>query len=244
MRNYNISVGLISVDYKVHWAMVASLLEMLPRDFSNYKFNPIFEQGIYLDELRNRVSLKFLDSGSDFLLFLDYDNGIHPDGIDFFMDDFEDDNIDIVSAAYTFKNDRGDYVAGFSTPIHPEGSYNWVEKSSFSSPLVNLSKAAGGKAGMVGAGCLMIRRRALTEITYPWFRTSWEMYDKSVMFWGEDTGFCRNAEKCGVDIYLDQRIRSPHMSGERCYPEEWRQVPKGGGHGQGDPISKELKCRV
>ena len=29
------------------------------------------------------------------------------------------------------------------------------------------------------------------------------------------------AQEKGFDIYLDTRIESPHMLGDRCYPPEW-----------------------
>jgi len=240
MNTYKIAVGLITVDYKVHWCQVASFLKMLPKNYSNYEFEPIFEQGIYLDELRNRVAMKFLNTDADYLLFLDYDNGLHEDALEYFMEDLSNPDIHIVSGAYKFKNERADYVAGFSQPEHPRGTYLWVGDNFFSKPLINLTKVGGGSAGIVGAGCLMIRRSVFTTVKYPWFMTSWGIANKGVMFWGEDTGFCRNAEEAGIDIYLDQRIRSPHMAGDRCYPEEWRQFPKVGGFGQGDPLSQEV----
>ncbi len=42
-------------------------------------------------------------------------------------------------------------------------------------------------------------------------------------FMGEDNYFCMKAQKAGFDIYLDTRIKSPHMQGNMCFPPQWKQ---------------------
>jgi hypothetical protein len=240
MKPYKIAVGLITVDYKVHWAMVASFLKMLSRDFSGYEFTPIFQQGIYIDELRNRVCTKFLETDCEFLFFLDYDNGLQADWLDCFMEDFEDPEVNIVSGIYEFKTDKCDYVAGVQRPYMPAGTYEWVNRVSFTKPLINLSKDYGSVGGMVGAGCLMIRKSALEKMHYPYFESKFVRVPDGMLFWGEDTGFCANAEQDGLSIHLDQRIKSPHMAGDTCYPPEWRQFEKSSSGG-GKPFPKGVR---
>lgn len=227
-HTYKIAIGMTSVDYKTHWGIVASLFKMLPLDFSKYEFEPIFETGIYIDEIRNRIALKFLESDSDFLIYLDYDNGLPTDWLDLFMEDFENPDVKIVSGAYFFKGDREDMVAGIHPPHLPYGTFLWLQKESFAAPLVNLSKVAASDFGIVGFGCVMLRREVFETMSYPWFYTKYVPVESGVLYWGEDSGFCENAKNSGIDIYLDQRIKSPHMAANKCFPEEWRQVPKDG----------------
>lgn len=229
MNPCKIAVGITSVDHKIHWGIVASLFKMLTDGrYAGVEFEPIFETGIYIDEIRNRIGMKFLNGDADFLFYLDYDNGLPVDWLDCFMEDFENPEVMIVSGAYHFKNNTGTMVAGIHPPHLPKGVYMWLSKESYTTDLVNVSKASGSDGAVVGAGCLMIRRKALSVIPYPWFTTQYGTAEGGIMFWGEDTGFCENAGKAGLDIYLDQRIKSPHMAGDKCYPEEWRQLPKGG----------------
>lgn len=221
MKKCKIGIGLTSVDYNVHWGIVASLFKMLHRDFSNFEFEPFFSQGIYIAEVRNRICVEFLNSDCDFLFFLDYDNGLSEDWLDLFMSDFEDPSVNIVSGVYEFKTGTEGWVAGVIPQGWEDGHYRWLFEGAFLGDLLNLTKLSDGAA--VGAGCLMIRRAALEGMPFPYFETKYVPNRLGVMFWGEDTGFCKNAENSGFDIHLDTRIRSPHMAGNDCFPEGWRQ---------------------
>ena len=232
MQKHKIALGMISNDHKVHWGIVASLLQMLSRGEAKYEFTPVFQKGLYLDKLRNGVAGEFmLSTDCKYLLFVDYDNGFHPDTLDLFMEDMEKPGVHIVSGKYFFKNKDMMMVAGFRHESCQEGFYKFIPEGGISGDLVNISKM-GLTGAMVGCGCLMISRYALENISYPWFQTPWESYytphNDSRVGWsmtGEDAFFCRLAEKHGFDIYLDQRIRSPHYKGEKCYPKEWDQIP-------------------
>lgn len=229
MYPYKIAFALTSIDHKVNWGMVASFLEMVTDGrYGGVEFEPIFETGIYIDEIRNRIGVKFLESDADFLFFLDYDNGLLVNWLDLFMEDFKNPDVNIVSGAYVFKNDLDNLVAGINKEGIPPGTYFWVPRMAYLDKLVNLSKNKDARAAIYGNGCLMIRRKVLEEMHYPWWVTEYGPGLGGMMFWGEDTGFCRNAERAGFDLYLDTRIKSPHYAGGKCYPEEWRQAPEDG----------------
>lgn len=222
MPKYKIAVGLITNDCKVHWGMVASLLEIISSGATEYELTPIFYGGIYIDKLRNNVAGDFLETDCDFLLLLDYDNGIHPDGLGYFMKDFEDPNVNIVSGRYVFKGSEDKLVSGITTYACNPGFYEFLPKDGFPNELINLSHM--GKGAMVGAGCLMIRRKVFEEVPFPWFQTEWRHQDGGCSMTGEDTFFCEKASEYGFDIHLDQRIKSPHYWGTSCYPSKWNQV--------------------
>ncbi len=226
MPKYKIALGMISNDNKVHWGMVASFMEMLNSDLNwskHFEFTPIFQTGLYVPKLRNAVAAHFLHgTDCEFLWLLDYDNGFYPDALLRFMGDFKNPDIHIVSGKYFYKNTDNIMVAGFEDVSSQEGHYKWLPEGSFAEPLINLSQIK--KGGVVGAGCLMVRRKVFEEIPFPWFQTPYRQYeDGGWSMTGEDTFFCERAEEYGFDIYLDQRIKSPHHKGHKCYPEVWRQ---------------------
>jgi len=214
-----IAVGMLSVNSLVHWGVVASWINQLNYHAGGHDLElvPIFKRGIYLDKLRNLVAIDFLASDCEYLFFNDYDNGFNVEALDYFIGDIDSDR-KIVSGAY-FYRDQPYYVAGFGSPFHDEGVYRKISPGDFSEDIVNLTKAMG-TSGMAGFGCMMIHRSVFENMEFPWFETYWHKTLKHHV--SEDTVFCQKAEKAGFDIYLDQRIQSPHMSGEACYPPEWK----------------------
>lgn len=224
MNRYKIAVGMITGDHKAHIGVLKSFM-----DFSNmvmsrsYDFTPIFDRGLYLDKNRNNVGAMFMhETDCDFLWFLDSDNGFYPDALRYFMEDFSNPDIHLVSGKYFYKNDSGDMVAGVTNELCQDGFYNMLPEGAFSEPLINISQV--GRGAMVGTGCLMLRREVLDKVPYPWFQTPWKQYeDGGWSLTGEDTFFCERVEEYGYSIYLDQRIRSPHYAGSKCYPKGWDQ---------------------
>lgn len=217
MNTYKIGVGMTSVNSLVHWGVVTSFMNTLQGGrYPNCTFVPIFKKGIYIDKLRNMIAADFVKSDCDYLWYLDYDNGVNPYTFGHFIEDIEG-GADIVSGVY-FYREQNYYVAGIKSPFH-EDRYSKVSPTHFiGENLVNLTKVSGG--GQIGFGCVMITRRVFDKIEFPWFETWWHPKTKEHVT--EDTDFCRKAEKAGFDIYLDQRIQSPHMAGETCYPPEWK----------------------
>jgi hypothetical protein len=68
---------------------------------------------------------------------------------------------------------------------------------------------------------------------FPWWSAGWQPGSKSparayvcnehgdYVYLGEDNYFCKKAQKHGFDIYLDTRIKSPHLIGNASHPPEW-----------------------
>lgn len=223
MSKYKIAVGMITGDYKTHLGLLTSFIEFSNTQESNaYEFTPIFHRGLYLDQVRNSVAGEFvLRTDCDFLWFLDSDNGFKTDALRFFMEDFSRPDVHIVAGKYYFKNRDNVMVAGFTHDSCQPGFYKWFPEGSFSQDLINISQMG---TAMVGTGCMMIRRDVFEQTSFPWFQTPWRQYDGNAWsMTGEDTYFCEEVQKAGFDIYLDQRIESPHYAGAKCYPEEWDQ---------------------
>jgi GT2 family glycosyltransferase len=230
MPTYKIAVGFISGNHSVHWGVVASLIGLMNAGTEEYEFTPIFVNSIYVDRNRTMVAAEFVaETDCDFLLLLDYDNGITKEGLDFFMEDFKDPDVNIVTGKYLYKGGKeGLMVLGYNPPDAVDGFHVSLPEEAFSKDLTNVSQELGRKA-VVGCGCLMVRRRVFEEVPYPWFKTPWlegrGPDDDPRFFWqGEDVYFSYHVQEHGFDIYFDQRIKSPHYRGSECYPPEWDQV--------------------
>jgi hypothetical protein len=224
MPKYKIMIGFVTGNRMVHNCVPVSLIHMLSgKDWSDYEFEVACETGIYVERNRNNVVTKFLKSESDYLYFWDYDNGIFPDAFDIFMETMEDPNVHIVSGLYFRKGWAGKMVAGI---MRTEGDDGYVcsPYMFLGGGLTNLSKVPGFFQGMVGSGCLMIRREVLETIPAPWFSTKhYQNKDGSWTFSSEDVGFSELAQEYGYDIYMDTRVRSPHYWQQFVFPGEWEQ---------------------
>jgi hypothetical protein len=134
-----------------------------------------------------------------------------------------------VTGKYLFRGDekKGKMVCGYQPPEANLMNYLTLPEGSFSKDLINLTQKLG--KGVVGCGCLMIRRRVFDEVPYPWFQQPWlegPGYKGSTghLWVGEDVFFSFHVQAHGFDIHLDQRIQSPHYQGKTCSPPEWDQV--------------------
>ena len=222
MSPHKIALGMVTGNSTCHLGVVASMVDIINNGNGRFELTPLFVNSIYVCRNRNFVGASFLGvTDCDYLLMLDADNGITTEGLSFFMEDFEDPEVNIVSGKYFHKGGKnGLWVAGFSPPEVSIHYHQSIPEGSFSKDLINITKELG--TAIVGAGCLMVRRRVLEEVEYPWFKSDWEKLDKGGnLFVGEDLYFSYLVQEHGFDIHLDQRIKSPHYAGEMCYPKEW-----------------------
>ena len=226
MPTYNIAVGIITGSCMVHQGLVASFMQ-IANECTEYKFTPLFVDGLYVCRNRNNVGGLFItETDCDFLLMLDADNGITPEGLRFFMEDFEDPEVNIVTGKYKFKEDDptkdGMMVVGHCPPACAPHYYSNLHETSFTDDVINVTQVLG--RGVVGCGCLMVRRRVFEETPWPWFKVDWRTNDAGrTHMVGEDLYFSYHVQDHGFDIHLDQRIESPHYAGKKCFPPEWTQ---------------------
>lgn len=233
MAKYSIAIGFPTGNRQYHECVPVSLINMMSeRDWSDYRFKVLPRSSMYIAVNRNDIVRDFLKTDCDFLYFWDSDNGIYPDAFDIFMEDMEVPGVSIVGGMYYRKEPHHRACLGISMPGMGE-DYTCETAMFVSSGLVNLSTVAGSVRGMIGTGALMVRREVFEAVQRPWFQSEWyNSYEfKGEEVWGhktEDVYFCEQAQLAGYHIHVDTRIRSPHYSGEKCWPEGWRQyeIPK------------------
>lgn len=218
---HKIAVGLTSNNYHVHWVTLISMMQLVSgRDMSQYRFTPLPECGMYIEVNRNNIATAFLDdTDCDYLWFLDFDNGFYPDALDLFMEDMARDDIDIVSGLYMQKSKIERWNAGVRLDTYSAG-WEMLTRDSHLFPdyPVCLTTEYGSTSGLVPTGLLMIKRHVFEHVAFPWFSTA--TYRDG--FLGEDCHFAEEAQRAGFKVWIDPRIRSPHMHGDRCWPPEWK----------------------
>lgn len=78
----------------------------------------------------------------------------------------------------------------------------WV-KSRTQAPMTELFKAMG-----VGGGCLLIKRKVLEGMEWPWFST---VYQPSGIKMGHDFHFCVKARKVDFEVWCDPTVVCEHF---------------------------------
>jgi len=176
MSKYKIALGMITGDYKVHRGVLASFLELANSGQTDFNFTPVFRNSIYVARNRTFTAMGFIvNTDCDYLLYLDADNGITLEGLHYFMEDFEDPDVNIVTGKYLYKGTtkEGLMVVGYRPdPENQPWLHYSIPEHGFSKDLVNVTQDLG--PAIVGCGCLMIRRKVFEDLPYPWFQTMWE----------------------------------------------------------------------
>lgn len=159
-----------------------------------------FRSGAPYDVMRNSACSDALAAGFQWVMFLD-DDVIPPS--DVFARLVRHDR-DIVSGLYYRRQEP---ICPVAMKIDAQGQAQWV--TSWNPPECLL------EIDLVGAGCLLIHRRALEGMPRPWFE--WEIgkaepatpRGRGAM--SEDFAFCANARRAGFAIHLDTSIRCEHV---------------------------------
>jgi hypothetical protein len=234
MPKYKIAVGLTSGNCMVNWILPVSLFNMMSeRDMSDWHFRVLAKDSIYIDLNRCNIVYNFLQTDCEFLWFIDHDNGWKFEDLEYFMEDFKDPSVNIVSGQYWIKDGSMVLCAGKIPPWQNEDICEWFPATATfpDGRLYNVTQEFGVGDAVVGAGMLMIRRRVFEEMKFPWYQSGWikgasdPIYEhrtvEGMFYLGEDNYFSKKAQEHGFDIHLDSRIKSPHLSGNASHPPEW-----------------------
>jgi len=153
-----------------------------------------FLTGMPFDHARNSACENVLSSLFSWLFFLDDDIVCPPDTVLRLMAHKKD----IISGLY-FRR---------SPPLAPVMMKLDGEKASF---ITQFQPGEIVEADFVGAGCLLIHRRVLEKVKYPWFDWRVDRKDlKGNKRCSEDFAFCESAREAGFKIYVDTSIQCDH----------------------------------
>lgn len=154
----------------------------------------IFLAGMPFDHARNVACESVIAQGYKWLFFLD-DDVIPPDNV---IDQLARHNLDIVSGLYYRRH----------TGLEPVMLRNVQGGRQY---ITDFQPGQMVEADYVGAGCLLIHRRVLEKIPYPWFDWRCDRKDlKEGERVSEDYAFCESARKHGFKITVDTSIQCLH----------------------------------
>lgn len=166
----------------IHVRCVESLLGLLTRQCANLQFATV--ESASVAENRNRLVKRALDSGADYVLFVDSDMSFPPDALERLLAD----DRDIVGAVYV---QRAEPYSPVMCPLDNAPIKGFVP------PLLEVSR--------LGCGLMLISRRVFGDSVDPWLEP-WFMfgYDKnSGTIISEDYYFCDRARKRDFSIWAD-----------------------------------------
>ena len=158
--------------------------------------------GFRIDVQRRLLCEEAVRIGADYLLMVDSDVVLPSTA----LVDLLSPPADIVSGLVRIKSLRrkGDFAA-----VIPYDENRFVEFQKMPDPARFRIKRCGG-------ACLMIRTGILEKIEEPWF----EYHEESGHAISEDMWFCMQAEKAGIPIYADKRVKCGHIIKEQYGFEE------------------------
>lgn len=154
--------------------------------------------GYPIDDMRNEFVSDFLKGNYDYLFMNDDDTLLPPLALDRLLAR----ELDVVSGLYFRRMLPIEPVAFVDDPTAGDTGIRCIKE--YGTGLMPVD--------YVGAGCLMISRKVLEAIEYPWF--FWARNDPRVPKKdqiSEDLYFCKKVREAGFQIHLDASIRCLHV---------------------------------
>lgn len=179
------------------------------------KVSRIMSRGTYVHEARNNTVIQAYNSKAEqvssftHLMFIDSDMGFEPDLIWNLLERKKD----IVGGAYVQK----------AFPFWPNAGNLLEDGVRYNLRSPDYSGKSGGliPVDMLGTGLMLIRRKVLDTMPYPWFeflkipspaaRMLTPIHQQTEEILGEDVAFCRKARELGFEIWLDLENRGVHF---------------------------------
>ena len=201
--------------------MVQSLLQLhkpLPCAFMTVERQRV-------DKARNFIAMETIRGGFDYLFFVDDDNPVPEDTLEKFLEDDKD----IVAAPILGRNPDagGNYqlCCFYAEKIEGLRIYRHIKNFKDKGPLHKVDGA--------GTGCMLIKRKVLEKLYEKYKDYIFEFgdikLDKKITVDGkefdrrtmsEDAEFCERAIDAGFEVWIDERIRPTHISGNKLI--QWR----------------------
>jgi hypothetical protein len=138
--------------------------------------------GSEISSQRQQLALQALQSGCDYVLWIDSDMKFPVDVIE------------------TLLGHKKDIVAcNYSTRVHPHLPVAFLSDIDMDARLTETTGLSEVYA--VGLGCMMVKADVFKNLDLPYFGVNWNKDYTSLE--GEDLYFCKKAKSAGYNIYID-----------------------------------------
>jgi len=165
-----------------------SLLDLVA--FSNHDFKILVSsRGYNTSENRNWIATQAVNSGCDYLFFVDDDMIVPPNTLDELLMCGKD----IVGCVYKTKYETQADVCEYFDDERPQGLF---------------------KVKAIGTGCLLIKTDVFRKLPQPWFKYLWN--DNGSIKKSHDWIFCEDARNAGIDVWALNTLEVKHI-GQRVY---------------------------
>ena len=162
-------------------------------DPANHKLDFTFVKGYDCAKARNEIAKKAV--GYDYVLMVDSDTIVPKETIRWMLEE----PVDICLGVCPRKNTKTE-----QTTLYKLGQYNFNDEYKYSELTDDRIVIKGG-----GFACAMVRVEVFERLPYPWFQ--YVSYTNG-SFLSEDFYFCCQAEKYGITIWADTRVRCGHLA--------------------------------
>ena len=141
---------------------------------------------------RNEVTEKALQSGAEWIWYVDDDQMFAPDALTRLLSR----RLDIVSGIYLQR----------SAPFYPH-MYHRGDKQGVYPRMLESGDSGLVELEAVGAGCLLVKTKVLRALDRPFWRLGQIRSD----VWGDDLDFCNRVRAAGFKVWCDLDVRVGHI---------------------------------
>ena len=160
-----------------------SLLDLVA--YSDYDFKIIVSsRGYNTSENRNWIATQAVNSGCDYLFFVDDDMVFPPETLEELLLCEKD----IVGGVYKTKYEVQEDVVEYLDDERPQGLF---------------------KVKALGTGCLLIKTDVFRKLPQPWFKYEWN--DNGSVKRSHDWIFCEDARNAGIDVWALNTLKIGHI---------------------------------
>lgn len=152
---------------------------------------------------RNEIVKLMIKGGYDYVFMVDSDIKLPEDALKRLLEW----PVDVCLGCYPHKNNKDKQAELFK-----RGSADFVNR--FTYPELDSLNESRIRVKGGGFGCALVKRQVFDQLPYPWFK--YVNYDSGSVL-SEDLYFCSEANKKGIEVWADTRVRCGHRTGYYQY---------------------------
>lgn len=160
----------------------------------------IYARSAVISENRNNITKHALDSGADWVLYLDDDHVLSRDVLTRLLAADKD----VVSAHYTQRQ----------PPFAPVAMSHELPNGGFIKLALDPTQKGLLSVAASGAGCMLVKRRVLEALEPPY----WTLGQINAASWGDDLHFCSRVRKASFEIFVDLDNPIGHLMTGTVWP--------------------------